>query len=274
MEQVAFGSSGSARVPQQRIAEKLDSYMSRNDMAGAGRHLNYWLEEARALGDKRGELMLRNELVGHYRKAGDGEQALEHAAAALRLVDELGLADTISAATTYTNVATAYNAFGKNEESLTMFAKAVAGYEGNPSTPAHLLGGLYNNMALTCVALGRFDEADSLYGKALAQMAKVENGELEQAITYLNMADVVSARIQEQREEASAESNEAGGKTAEELIESYLDRALELLNTPGIPRDGHYAFVCEKCAPVFGYYGYFLADDELRGRAKAIYERA
>ena len=34
-------------IPQQRIVEKLDEYMSRRDYAGAERHLLYWLEEAR-----------------------------------------------------------------------------------------------------------------------------------------------------------------------------------------------------------------------------------
>ena len=34
-------------VPQQRIAQRLDEYLSRRDYAGAERHLLYWLEEAR-----------------------------------------------------------------------------------------------------------------------------------------------------------------------------------------------------------------------------------
>ena len=52
-------------VPQQRIIQKLDEYMSRRDYDGAERHLLYWLEEARLGGDQRGELLVRNELVGH-----------------------------------------------------------------------------------------------------------------------------------------------------------------------------------------------------------------
>ena len=74
-----------APIPQQRVVEKLDEYMSRRDYEGAEKHLLYWLEEARALGDERGELMVRNELVGHFRKTGGKEQAFEHAEAALAL---------------------------------------------------------------------------------------------------------------------------------------------------------------------------------------------
>lgn len=256
-------------VPQQRIAQKLDEYMSRNDYAGAERHLLYWLHEAQMIGDSRGQLMLRNELVGHYRKTADREQAFLHSREALKLVDDLGFGETISAGTTYTNVATAYNAFGENAESLALFRKAAEIYEGSPHTRGDLLGGLYNNMALACIALGRYDEADGLYAKALATMEQVENGELEQAITYLNMADAARARAI-----AAGESDAAAlDDVTEKAIEGYLDRAVELLDTPSVPRDGYYAFVCEKCAPVFAYYGYFLADEDLRERARTIHER-
>jgi len=266
----AYPSDGIAPIPQQRVVEKLDEYMSRRDYAGAERHLLYWLEEARAGRDARGELMLRNELVGHFRKTGDGERAMEHGRRALELVDELGFGETISAGTTYTNVATACNAFGHNETALELFRKATRLYEGAANTDARLLGGLYNNMALTCVALGRFDEADDLYQRALHTMSRVEHGALEQAITYLNMADALEAR-------AKAEGGGHGGGPGADVergIQRCLDTALELLDDPTVPHDGYYAFVCEKCAPSFAYHGYFLADDDLRARAKEIYERA
>ena len=258
-------------IPQQRVVEKLDDYMSRRDYAGAERHLLYWLDEARMFGDTRGELMVRNELVGHFRKTGDKRRALEHVDAALRLVDELGFGNTISAGTTYTNAATALNAFGENERSLIFFEKAAALYEGSSGTVPHLLGGLYNNMALACVALGRHDEADALYEKALATMSRSDNGRLEQAITYLNMADAAVARTC-----GELGCNAEGAlqdPDCDRAVEFLLDTALALIDAPGIPRDGYYAFVCEKCAPTFSHYGYFLADADLRERARAIYER-
>ena len=263
----ASGARGS--VPQQRIAEKLDEYMARRDYAGAERHLRYWLDEALAIGDLRGQLMVRNELVGHYRKTGNREQALAHGDAALALLDELGFGQTISAGTTYTNVATACNAFGENERSLSLFRKAVEVYEGSPRTEPQLLGGLYNNMALACVALSRFDEAGELYRKALSVMEKVPGGQLEQAITYLNMADatVAAAMSHSGVDEVTALMDPA----CEGAVEECLDEALSLLDSPEPARDGYYAFVCEKCAPVFAHYGYFLADADLRSRAQAIY---
>ncbi len=247
-------------IPQQRIVEKLDAYMSRRDYAGAERHLLYWLEEARLGRDRRGELVVRNELIGHYRKTLRRDEALEQVDKALALLEELDFEDTRSAGTTYVNAATACSAFGENERALTLFGKARALYEALPGTPAHLLGGLYNNMALACAALGRYDEAFPLFDRAVAEMGQVPGGSLEQAISYLNMADAVAAR----------DGLEAG----ETRITALLERAEALLRGSDAPRDGYYAFVCEKCAPCFDAYGYFLTAQELREEARRIYDRA
>ena len=246
-------------VPQQRIIQKMNDYMSRRDYDGAERHLKYWLEEARLGFDKGGELLIRNELVGHFRKTGNKEGAFESAKEALRLVKELGFDENVSAGTTYTNIATAYNAFGENEKSIELFEMAKKVYEGNEKTSPELLGGLYNNMALTYTALEEYEKAAELYEKALGVMKNVENGELEQAITYLNMADLKETML--------------GSEKAESIVFEYLDKAQELLDTPSLPRDGYYAFVCEKCAPSFEYYGYFLVANDLKNRAEGIYER-
>ncbi len=247
-------------VPQERIIRRLDEYMSRRDYAGAERHLLYWLEEARLGNDRRGELLLCNELIGHYRKTGDREKAFAFVDRALPLVEELGFEGTVSGGTTCVNAATAFSAFGENERALALFERARAIYESLPDTRASLLGGLYNNMGLVCKALGRFAEASALYEKAMETMARVPNGALEQAITCLNMADAAEA--------------EQGPEAAEARILSLLDRAESLLRDPSVPHDGYYAFVCEKCAPGFDYYGRFVFAEELREEAKKIYERA
>ena len=247
-------------VPQQRIMEKVDEYMSRRDFAGVERHLLYWLEEAKLGHDQKGELMIRNELIGHYRKVQERDKAFAQIDAALSLLDEMDFQGTISAGTTCVNAATAFQAFGENARALGLFERAKAVYESVPSLKPELLGGLYNNMALAYVAERRFAQAHALYEKALAVMAQAEHGALEQAITYLNMADAAEA--------------EKGLLDACETIDACLETAQALLDTPTLARDGYYAFVCEKCAPTFEYYGWFAAANDLNERAKAIYERA
>ena len=247
-------------VPQQRIIQKLDEYMSRRDYAGAERHLLYWMEEARLGRDRRGQLMLCNELIGHYRKTGERDKAFARIDEALALLDELDFDGSVSAGTTFVNAATACSAFGENERALGLFEKARTVYESAPNIRPELLGGLYNNMALSCKALGRYDEAFALFNRATEQMGKLPGGKLEQAITCLNVADTVAAQ--------------QGLEAGETRIFALLDEAWELLQDEAAPRNGYYAFVCEKCAPSFAYYGYFLASDELQKEAARIYERS
>ena len=246
-------------VPIGRILDRLAVYEARNDAAGAERHLRNWLAEAEALGDLRGQLSLHNEMMGFYRKEGNREAAFSHAEKALALLSRLGMEDTITAGTTCLNAGTVKEAFGDPVGGLALFERARALYEKNLQPGDARLGGLYNNMGLNLAALGRFGEAETLFRKALEVMKTQPHGELEQAITWLNIADAMEARL--------------GMEEAEEPINACLGVAERLLNTEGLPRDGHYAFVCEKCAPVFGYYGFFAEEQELTGRAKEIYER-
>ena len=246
-------------VPVGRIQDMLREYEDRNDWAAVERHLKYWLEEAEAGRDERGQLMLNNELMGYYRKQGKQDEAFYHADRATELIRKLGMEDTVTAGTTWVNAGTVREAFGDPEGGMAYFRKARANYEKNLPNGDSRLGGLYNNMALGLSASGQYEEALDLFRRALVIMGKQPYGELEQAITYLNMADAAEAAL--------------GTEAAEEEIREDLDRAEALLNTENLPRNGYYAFVCEKCAPAFGHHGYFMTEAELRKRAEAIQAR-
>ena len=253
-------------VPQQRIREKMDEYMERRDFDGAIRHLRYWMEEAKLGSDLGGQLMLCNEMVGFYRKTGEQKEAYESGEEALRLLKALGMTGdekghnaSVSAGTTFVNYATACNSFGDNEKSMELFRKAQEIYENSSNVPGELIGGLYNNMALTCSALGWYDEALSYYEKALERMQTVRGGEPEQAITCLNMADTLEAKL--------------GMEQAEDRIFELLDKAQALLEAAGesefVPK-GYYAYVCRTCVPTFEHFGYFIAAEEFSRAAEEI----
>jgi len=247
-------------VPMDRILDRLRIYEDANDWEKAERHLLYWLAEAEQNGDLRGRLMLNNELMGFYRKQGDREKAIAHAEKAESLVTVLGMEETVTAGTTWVNIGTVREAFGDPAAGLTFFRKARVNYERLLPREDSRLAGLYNNMALALTAVGDYEEAGKLFRVALDVLERQGNGQLEQAITWLNMADALCA----------ADGAEGGEGTTEETIEEYLSRAMSLLDTPEIPRNGYYAFVCEKCAPVFGHYGYFLQEAELNRRVCEI----
>lgn len=235
-----------------RILGKLDEYLNKNDHTSAERHLVYWLGEAKLNGNKRTELLVQNELVGLYRKLGRRDDALDSVASALCLIESMGAEKQVGSATVYLNCATAYKAFGETKRSLALFIKAREIYEKELPPTDPRLAGLYNNMGLTLVDLGRFDEANGLYLKAV----KIAKGTLDEAITYLNMASAAEA--------------EMGLLESEGKVNKYLDIAENILEVHG-QRDGYYAFVCEKCASVFGYYGRFLYEKQLKERAERIY---
>jgi hypothetical protein len=90
-------------------------------------------------------------------------------------------------------------------------------------------------------------------------MSQVEDGELEVAITYLNIA--------------SAKETQLGAVESDGIVNEYIEKAMKILDEHE-NRDGYYAFVCEKCASVFGYFGYFIYEKDLKKRASEIYERS
>lgn len=248
------------RIPTDRVMQKLDEHLGRNDYAGAKRHLLYWLAEAELLRDDSGVLLVNNELMGLFRKLGEKDQALTHAKKALAQIKRMNIEENVGAATTYLNCATVYKAFDRAQEAITLFEKAKAIYESNLSPQDERLGGLYNNMALALVDLKRYEEADVLYCKALEVMQKNEGREPEQAITYLNIATEAEVRF--------------GLRDAKEVIEECAKEAMKLLEIGKHRTDGEYAFACEKCAPVFGYYGYADYEKTLTERCRRAYEGA
>ena len=246
-------------IPTARVLEKLDELFSRNDYEGAERLLLYWLDEAKLGGDLRGEFQLRNELMGFYRKQGKREAAMENADLAISLAERIGILQSVAGATALLNAATVRKAFGLAEEAIPFFEKARAIYEAELKATDPRLAGLYNNTSLALVDLGRYAEARALYEKAIALLSASRGNEPEIAVSYLNLANLEEA--------------EHGLEDGAEAIEADLAHAEVLLNSPGQPQDGNYAFVCEKCAPTFEYYGHFAFAAELTERARRIYER-
>ena len=243
-------------IPVTRVLDKLDRYLAKKDFANAERHLKYWLDEAKIKNDIRGEYAVCNELVGFYRKQGDKKNGLEFCDAVLRLTTAPVLADTVGCATGYLNTATAYKSFGMPDRAIELYEKARAIYEKTLDKDDDRFGGLYNNMALALCDLKRYDRAREMYGKAVSIMSNKENGMLETAITYINMAEL--------------EENALGAEKAEGIIEKYLGEAEKYLFDGKVVKDGYCAYVYECCAPSFRYYGYFPVAQRLEKTANEI----
>ena len=245
-------------IDPKRLLEELDNFLRKNDYESAKEHLLYWLNEAKSAGDDRAILLTNNELMGLTRKLGQRDEAVFYAESALSQVQKMGIENNVGAATTYLNSATVFKAFGKANEGISLFEKAREIYEKNLKSDDDRLAGLYNNMALALTDLKRFDEAKALYEKAISVLQRVKGKEPEQAITFLNLA--------------SCAESELGLENAQEIIEENIEKAMECLEKSEDKVSGNYAFVCEKCATVFGYYGFFYYENILKERYKRIYE--
>lgn len=244
-------------IPLGRVLDKLDFYLDRKDFDACARHLDYWVREAEACGDTRGKLALLNERIGFCRMSGRRDEGLVAIADAIALAESLELGDSAVMGTTCVNAATAYRAFGRPDDALTLYEKAAGLYRDLDGKTDERPAGLYNNMAVTLCDLGRYGDAEASYRRALEYVTAQEHGEGRAAVTWLNMADLYRKMYGPEDE---------NGKIA-----ACIERAESLLNTKSLPRDRDYAFICEKCAPVFGEYGYFAAEAELTQRAKDIY---
>lgn len=242
-----------------RIRKKLDTHFDKKEFDQAERLINYWLVEAKNGNNERAELELQNEYMGFCRKMNRRDDAILHAERASELVRNLKLDKTVGGATIYVNVATVYKAFDNANAAMAYFNKAKDVYEHSLKDDDKLLAGLYNNMALAATDMRQFDAAEELYKKAIDIMSKNEDGELDEAISYLNFADLLYAVYKSSVDENYDKYGER--------IDEYVKKAWELLNKDTTPHDEYYRFVCEKSANSFGFYGYFVYENELKKRA-------
>lgn len=251
------GEKNEQEIPVRKVISALDELLNKNDLTAAREHLNFWCAQAAEAGDLGGELAVVNELIGFYRKQGERENAFGGIRRAEELIEALDIGREVSAGTVLLNIGTAYCAFSLPEKALEYYERARAIYDEKLSADDALYGGLCNNAATALCDLGRYDEAKQNYLRALDIMKKIPSGRADVAITYVNLAHLEDKR-------------EPGCAAAEE----NLAAAREILDAPDIPRDGYYAFVCTKCAPSFGYFGFFSYRRQLENRAKEIYEGA
>lgn len=262
------------RIDIQRVIEKLDEYLNKNDYDAALRHLKFWKGEAESAGDLRGKLTVVNEMIGLSRKTDKKEEGLFAINEALSLLEKLNIEKTVTAGTTYINVATAYKAFGIVDKALPFYEKAREIYENELPDDDMRCAALYNNTAITLMELNRFNEAADHFEKALSVLAKNNGSELEEAATYCNLADLAYARAcQEEKSVCKFNEPETISEDLDIEIKGYLRKAENLFDADGLVRDGYYAFYCEKCAPTFGYFGLQKTEKKLLARAEAIREK-
>lgn len=233
---------------------ELDSFFAKEDLQGAGCCLLEWRNRAIHAGDKNGELTVLNEMIGFYRQTKDEAQGMKAINDAFALINALGINKKVACATIYLNAATTMKSFGKSAEAMDFYNKTLEIYRTNLDENDPLFAGFYNNMALALQDLKKFSEAEDYFLKAIKITEGIEKSELETAVSCVNLAHLYY--------EADSEDGR---------VNSLMEKALDILENPDLFGFEKYAFTCRKCAPSFGYFGFFLAEKQLNERADKIY---
>ena len=102
-----------------------------------------------------------------------------------------------------------------------------------------------------------FEAMNELYESVQNNLILIANKQLFKNLKSKNWKDIQLSK------QSIKELKELLNTKAKELLEQCKDRA-----------DGNYAYTCEKCATVFGYYGDLEYQKILENRSRSINERA
>ncbi len=241
-------------IPLTRVFDKLNDLFSRNDLAAVGRTLDYWEGEARALGDMRGLLEILNEKIGYYRRTNEENKAFDSIKEAFELIEKKGVGDPVSTGTVYLNGATTMKAFGRAEDAMEYYEKARTIYESHLEPNDYKLAALHNNISSAYKDLGEYLKAESACYKAIEILKNNEDCRGEIAVTLINIAHIYYDQ-----------------NPLDERIYEIMDKAWDLLKSEKNTHDGDFAFLCSKCYPSFGFFGYFEKEAELKALTENIY---
>lgn len=242
------------KISIRNFISELDSFFAKEDLRGAGNCLLEWRSRAAHADDKSGELTVLNEMIGYYRQTREEAEGINAVNDAFELIDILGISSAPSAATVYLNGATTMKSFGKSAAAMKFYDKALEIYRTNLDENDPLFAGLYNNMALALQDLKRYSEAEEYFLKAIKITESIERNEPETAVSCVNLAHLYYDMNHE-----------------DDRVNRLMEKALDILENPDFYGYEKYAFTCRKCAPSFGFFGFFLAEKQLNERADRIY---
>ena len=172
-----------------QVFNELDDMMKRSDIEKVIPYLEGKCKEAENEGDGGSVVSILNELVGFCRETCQYEKAMEYAAQALQVIEQIGLNDTVHHATTLLNIANCLRAAGRLTDSLNTYHKVEAMYHRMLSDNDFGFASLYNNESLLYQEMGDFEGAYKSLKKALCIVGQYPEKEWELAVTYANLAN-------------------------------------------------------------------------------------
>lgn len=202
------------------ILAQVDLLFEENRGLDAEKLLQDSIAAAEAEQDDGSLLQLQNEILGYYRETSNREKVFLFAEQAIKQAKRMGLEGTIPYATTLLNVANAYRACGKLQESREYYEQVEKIYRERAVPNGLLTASLKNNMSLLFQELGAFSKAKEYLLEALHIVEK-ESMPFELGVTYANLASTCMEL----------------GETEESR--AYAEKSIEIFRANGI-LDSHY----------------------------------
>ena len=172
----------------QNLTEKIDELFAQNKGEEARELMESCLREALQEGNLEGAVPILNELIGYCRETSRVQQSYDYAELVLQIMDKLELQGSIPYATTLLNIANAYRAGGRLEDSLKLYQDVEDIYSRRLKPEDMLVASLFNNKSLLYQEMGNFEKAKDSLLKALVIVKKREDTVFEVAVTFSNLA--------------------------------------------------------------------------------------
>lgn len=189
------------------------------------------IDKAYAEPDYYSAVTLLNEIIGFCRDTSQNEKGLKYCEQDLELMRKMGLEGSVEYATSLLNVANAYRAFGKWEDSLTLYQQTQAIYQEKLPAGEFNYASLYNNWSLLYQEMQDFDNARIMLEKALEVVSGYPDAVMPIATTHCNLA-VTLLRLYQEKQAKEIYTQAVG----------HLQKALEIHEKDG-GQDMHYSGV-------------------------------
>lgn len=217
------------------VIEYYDNMFSNHSIEEIEAYLMDQIKAAMEEEDDGALITLLNEIIGLMRDTFQKEKAFAFCGELKKLIVSFGLTGTEAEATSYQNIANAYRAFGKYEESLSYFKMVEASYEKFLNQGDYRYASLYNNWGLLYQEMQEWEEAVSVLKKSLAIIDAMPEYVEARATTRINLANSLIPLVEKALKTGDAKKD----SLLKEAV-SNTEEALELFETDG-GRDFHYA---------------------------------
>lgn len=188
----------------EKVIEGLDRLFADRESEKVEDYLSVHLEQALTEGDAGSAITIINELIGFYRDTSQYDKAEAYCGKLLPFMERAGLKDTIHYGTSCLNIANAYRASGKLEDSYRYYQKVFEIYEKVLDQGDFRYASLYNNLALLHQENKEFGKACEALEKALSIVRLFPEAVVELGVTYTNLASsYMNAGQLEQAKDAS-----------------------------------------------------------------------